>query len=124
VLPVPAITAVFRNGLRLAVAAVLSLAVLLAGSGVHPVSHCADHAGVVAHADLDGCAADPDQPDDDGDGDGLCLSCHCSCQPLHPGVVVALTVPAPDVAGRVHVDGPPVPDEVFLEVEPPPVRAS
>ncbi len=118
-----AITALLRNGLRLAVAAVLSLAVLLAGTGVHPASHCDDHAVVAAHADHDGCtAADPDHPDDDGDG--LCLSCHCSCQSLHPGVVVALTVSGPDVAGRVLVDGPSAPDEVFLEVEPPPVRTS
>lgn len=123
VLPVPAITALFRNGLRLAVAAVLSLAVLLAGTGVHPASHCDDHAAVAVHAHHDGCAAtDPAHPDDDGDG--LCLSCHCSCLSLHPGVVVTLTVYGPDVAGRVQVDGPSAPDEVFLEVEPPPVRAS
>lgn len=124
VLSVPAITAALRNGLRLAIAAVLSLAVLLAGSGVHPVSHCDDHAVVAAHADHDGCATvvDPDQPDDDGEG--LCLSCHCSCQSLHPGVVVAVMVSRPDVTDRVHVDGPSAPDEVFLEIEPPPVRAS
>lgn len=122
VLPVPAITAVLRNGLRLAVAAVLSLAVLLAGTGVHPASHCDDHAVVAAHADHDGCATvDPDQPHDD---EGLCLSCHCSCQSLHPGVVVAIMVSRPDVTDRVQVDGPSAPDEVFLEVEPPPVRAS
>lgn len=112
----------FGNGLRLAVAAVLSLAVLLAGSGVHPVSHCDDHGAIAAHADHGGCDTDPEHPDDEGDG--LCLSGHCSCQTLHPGVVIALSVSAAQVAGRVLVDGLPAPDEIFFEVEPPPVRAS
>jgi hypothetical protein len=119
---VPAVIDLLRNGLRLAVAAVLSLAVLLAGSGIHPTSHCDDHAGSAVHADVDGCGGDEGQAEDDGDG--LCLSCDCSCQSLHPGVVVTLTVPEAQVVGRVVADGPPEPEEVFLELDPPPVRAS
>ena len=118
VLPMSAITALVRGGFRLAVTAMLTLAVLLAGSGLHPASHCSDHAGGAGHAGI----AVADLSDDEDEG--LCLSCDCSCQSFHLGDVVAIDMSAADVASRVQVEAPAAPDEIFLEVEPPPVRSS
>lgn len=118
---VPAL-ALLRTGLRLAIAATLSLTVLLVGSGVHPTSHCEEHAVAAVHADA-GVADDAGEPDGD-DADSWCLSCDCSCQSLHPCTAPVLMMTDARVVGCVHASGSSAPDEIFLEPEPPPVRAS
>jgi hypothetical protein len=114
-----AITALVRGGLRQAVAAVLTLAVLLAGSGLHPTSHCSDHGGGAAHPAEAVSLPDPDLPDED-----LCLSCDCSCQSFHVGEISEIALPIVEVVGRVQAEATAAPDEIYFEVEPPPVRSS
>lgn len=118
----PAIIAIVRKGLRLALTAVLTLAVLIGGSGVHTTTQCADHEHA---AGSPGLAAAADAPENGQDGDdGLCLGCDCACQPMMWGDPVALLQPT-DQPARLHRGpGQRTPDDVVFEIEPPPVLAS
>jgi hypothetical protein len=118
----PTIIATVRKGLRLALTAVLTLAVLLGSSGVHTTTQCADHEHAAGSAAL---AVDLDAPDDGHDGDnGLCLDCDCGCQPVMWNEAVALVQPAVQPACLHRGPGQLTPDDVVFEIEPPPVLAS
>lgn len=113
-----AFTAMLSTGVRLAVAAVLTLAVLMAGSGLHPTAHCDDHADCSPSAEL------PSTPDDPEGGEGLCVSCDCSCQHVWVVDMPALVLSVAQRSRLVHADRQPTPDDAVIEVEPPPVRNS
>ena len=123
-LPMPAIAAILRSGLRLAVAATLALAVLLAGTGVHLTSHCSDHDGDADPSAVTPVAVELGESENGEDDGGLCLSCDCTCQTFYSGDALAIQMPAPEVELLVRPDGPVPPDGVVFEVEPPPVRVS
>ena len=116
----PAIIAIVRKGLRLALTAVLTLAVLLGASGIHTTTHCAEHG-----QDSPVLVVDLDAPEGGQDGDdGLCLGCDCGCQPVMWNEAVVLVQPAAQPA-RLHRGlGQLTPDDVVFEIEPPPVLAS
>jgi hypothetical protein len=114
------IAAMISRGVRLAVAAVLSLAVLMASSGVHPTSHCSDHEDCPASASMPDLA----EPEPSADGEGLCLTCDCTCQSVAVGEEVILQVSAVQSCRLHPVDRQLTPESVVIEVDPPPVRAS
>lgn len=116
----PAITALLRGGFRCAATALLALAVLLAGTGMHPAEHCSDHG---AEAPALPAGDGPADPHDDG-GDGLCFTCDCSCQVASAVDLLEFPIPVWQPRRLVQADRPLTPDEVVIEVEPPPVRGS
>lgn len=120
----PVLPALISDGLRLALSAVLSLVVLLAGTGMHPTSHCSDHDGHAEHASVASVAVDPGEPNQDDDEGGLCLNCDCTCQTLYQAEVLAIAMPAADFGLLVRSEGPVSLLGVDLEPEPPPVRHS
>jgi hypothetical protein len=118
-----AIAASIRRGLSLAVTAVLSLAVLLAGSGLHPTAHCSDHQGGAEKPGLAVVQADRGLSGGDADQEDLCLSCECPCQSSQLGGSAGILLPDGEATGLVRAALLSLADEVFIEVEPPPDRS-
>jgi len=114
------IAVLLSGSFRLAISVGLALAVLLAGTGMHPTSHCSDHGGDTAPS----VVVEISEQDHGEDEGGLCLNCDCTCQTIYLGDTLAIQMPAADIVLLVRSDVPVLPDEVVLEVEPPPVRVS
>lgn len=114
----PTIHDLIRGGFRLAVTALLMLAVLVSGTSLHLSDHCADHDG--------GAQAESGQvlSETDGDGGEFCFSCDFSCQTGHPGDPLTVVFPMAELRHLPSGEAQLAPDGVWAEIEPPPVRAS
>lgn len=107
-----------RQGFRWAVTAMLMLAVLLSGTSWHLSDHCGDHQDE-SQVDLGTML-----PETDDDGGEFCFSCDCSCQTGHLGDQLTVVFPMDALRHLPSSEPRLVPDGVWAEIEPPPVRAS